>query len=93
MNESYRLLHSHHQHVVAIRLDDFKKEREFKSILSEITLQDVKEAIRRSDVIIRSLEQDGYRKREYKGYEYYHENPSLSLHDVVSKILIESGLI
>ena len=74
-------------------LDDFKKEREFKSILNEITLEDVKEAIRRSNTIIRNLEQDGYRKMEYKGYEYYHENPSLSLHEVVSKILKESGLI
>ena len=30
---------------------------------------------------------------KYKGYSYYRDNPALSIHETVKKIMIECGLI
>lgn len=75
------------------RINEFKNERTFKAILDDITLNDVKEAIRRSEVVMSNLERNGYTKKKYKGYKYYEENPSLSLHEIIKKILNDVGLI
>ena len=73
-------------------LDHYKHETNFKRLLSKMTLNDVKEAIRRSEAIMNANQECGYILYQYKGYKYYTENPSLSIWEIVRKILVESGL-
>lgn len=60
-------------------LEQYKHESNFKRILSKLTLDNVRQAIYRSKVIMQKNMEMGYRLQEYKGYQYYKENPSLSL--------------
>ena len=65
-------------------IDEFKAESEFQSILnSYVTLDSVKKAIYRADKIV-EMNQEEYKKKEnYHGFEFYHDNPDLSVHEVV----------
>lgn len=73
-------------------IDEYKREKEFKAILSTITLDDVKAAIERAK-IIRLNNQIGLsnisnqRKTTYCGFEYYCENPDLNIQEIVEKII------
>ena len=67
-------------------IGEFKAEIEFQSILdSYVTLDSVSSAIKRAEKIIR--EKDGKGLEEYKGFKFYHDNPDLTVHMVVKKIL------
>lgn len=68
-------------------LTQYKHEGNFKRILKKLTLEDVQQAIRRSEVIMKRNEQAGYVLQQYKGYTYYKENPSLSIGQVIEGIL------
>lgn len=74
-------------------LDQYKHGDNFKRCLSKLKLEDVKNAIRRSDAIMERNRQDQKKLIKYKGYAYYRENPALSIHEAVREILIECGLI
>ena len=74
-------------------LDQYKHENNFKRVLSKLTLDNVRQAIRRAKIIMRKNEEMGYRLQEYKGYRYYKENPSLSLWEQIERILIDSKVI
>jgi hypothetical protein len=74
-------------------LDQYKHETNFKRILSKITLEDVVQAIRRSKYISQSRKENGHVLRQYKGYQYYSENPSLSVWETIERILQECGII
>lgn len=74
-------------------LDQYKHENNFKRVLSKLTLDNVRQAIRRAKVIMRKNEEMGYRLQEYKGYRYYKENPSLSLWEQIERILIDSKVL
>ena len=71
-------------------LAEFKKEDNFKRCLSMLNLSDVYAAIRRAKTIIVSNESSGAALIKHKGYEYYKDNPSLSIHQIVETILYES---
>lgn len=73
-------------------LDQYKQENNFKRILSRLTLDNVRQAIGRSKVIMRKNMEMGYKLQQYKGYQYYKENPSLSLWEQIERILIECGV-
>lgn len=66
-------------------LDQYKHENNFKRVLSKLTLDNVRQAVRRAKVIMRKNEEMGYRLQEYKGYRYYKENPSLSLWEQIER--------
>ena len=68
-------------------LHQYKKEDNFKRCLSKLTLEDVKAAIRRADVITESNKLDKKTLIKYKGYSYYRDNPGLSIHEVVKRLL------
>lgn len=68
-------------------LAQYKHENNFKRVLSKLTLDNVRQAIRRAKVIMRNNEEMGYRLQEYRGYRYYKENPSLSLWEQIERIL------
>lgn len=74
-------------------LDQYKHENNFKRILSNLTLDNVRQAIRRAKVIMRKNEEMGYRLQEYKGYRYYKENPSLSLWEQIERILLDCKVL
>lgn len=74
-------------------LVQYKEEKNFKRILSKLTLEHVKQAIRRSEVIMRRNETMGNKPQQYKGYYYYKENPSLAVWEQIKQILQDCGLV
>lgn len=74
-------------------LPDYKKETNFKRCLERLDLSDVNNALRRAKRIMDALDSDGTPRKEYKGYSYYEENPSLSIHLVVEEILSACKLV
>lgn len=74
-------------------LDQYKHETHFKRVLGKLCLDDVRQAIRRSKVIMGRNKEAGYALQQYKGYQYYKENPSLSIWEIIEKILRECELL
>lgn len=72
-------------------LREYKTERNFSQILSNITLDDVKAAIARAEKIMNQRKLEASLLKSY-GYEWCDKNPSLSIHNVISKILKECGV-
>lgn len=70
-------------------LKEYKRENDFKRILKKLTIEDVIYAVRRAETIMKRNEESGYRLQQYKGYSFYKENPSLSVWEIVDKILKE----
>lgn len=73
-------------------LKHFKQHDTFIRCLNKLSLSDVKDAIKRAEIIQKDNINSGNILIKYAGYEYYKENPSLSINNVVKTILIESGL-
>lgn len=73
-------------------LDQYKHEDEFKRCLGKLTLDDVREAIKRAEVITENNAKDEKTLLQYKGYKYYRDNPALSIHEAVSLVLTECGI-
>ena len=73
-------------------LDQYKHEDEFKRCLGKLSLDDVREAIKRADVITENNRMDEKTLIQYKGYTYYRDNPALSIHEAVRIILTECGI-
>ena len=73
-------------------LDQYKHEDEFKRCLGKISLDDVREAVRRADEICSNNKKDGKTLLQYKGFSYYKENPALSIHKVISMMFTECGI-
>ena len=68
-------------------LDEYKSENEFQNILNEfVTLDTVFDAIERAEKIVTDNTNLGRRKENYKGIQFYHENPDLSVHELVKLI-------
>ncbi|MFA0815161.1 MAG: RloB domain-containing protein [Anaerofustis sp.] len=74
-------------------LHDYKKESNFKNILAKIQITDVYEAINRAKTIEENNQKNEKLLIEHKGYYYYAENPSLSINQVIEKILNDCSLI
>ena len=72
-------------------LKEYKEEKNFSQILSKITLDDVKKAIARTEKIMNQRKLEATLLKSY-GYEWCDKNPSLSIHNAVSKILKECGV-
>ena len=74
-------------------LDQYKHENNFKRLLSTLTLDDVRSAVERAKAIMQTNQGNGYVLQQYKGYKYYNENPSLSVWEIVEKILSDCQLM
>lgn len=74
-------------------MDEYKHEKNFKRILSKISLDDVKCAINRAKMIQKSNFERGYTLHQYKGYKYYKENPSLELGSIFELIFKECEIL
>lgn len=74
------------------RLKEYKSESEFKKILQQITLDDIRVAIKRAESI-RSSNENGttlilnQKKITLNKYEFYSQNPDLDIHKIVQKII------
>ena len=67
-------------------MDEYKKEDNFKRLLTKLTLDDVRRAINRADRIMEMNRANGGPEQHFCGYEYYTVNPSLSIGAVVKSI-------
>lgn len=74
-------------------LSQYKRRSDFHRCLSKLTFEDVLDAVKRADKINRNNQANSKEFRYCAGYSYYRENPSLSINEVIKKILIECGLI
>ncbi|MEC0144335.1 hypothetical protein [Paenibacillus alginolyticus] len=74
-------------------LDTYKQRSNFQRVLGKISLDDVKAAIRRAKSIMQRNEENGLRLLEHKGFKYYTDNPSLTIHESVERILKDCGLM
>ena len=75
-------------------IDDYKEEKTFKRILSQITLEDVIDAVNNGNEIRNINKQkskDKYRK--HGQFEFYTENPNMTINECVEQILNECGVI
>ena len=73
-------------------LEQYKHEDNFKRCLKKLSLDEVREAIKRADVIMDNNSKDQKTILQYKGYKYYKENPALTVHEAVRMILTECGI-
>lgn len=74
------------------KIDEFKSETEFQKILDEyITLDSIFTAIERAEKIVEENKKKAASKEitfeSYKGFDFYHDNPDLTVHTVVKLIL------
>ncbi|MBS6645231.1 MAG: RloB domain-containing protein [Clostridiaceae bacterium] len=74
-------------------LEQYKQTDNFKRVLGKLNLDNVRQAIRRAKVIMRRNEESGYIPQQYKGYKYFKQNPSLSVWEIVEKILLDCDIL
>ena len=74
-------------------LDHYKQESAFKRCLEKLSLNDVKDALRRADKIAEQNVKDRKKLVNLCGYSYYRNNPALSINEVLKKIFTECGVL
>ena len=74
-------------------MDEFKEENNFKRCLNKMDLSNVIAAIDRAKKIMQRNQENGYTLHQYKGYQYYKENPSLAAWEAIEKVLKDCELI
>lgn len=74
-------------------LKHYKNENSFKKLLKGLNIYDVMKAVERAKIIIKKNKENGYILHEYNGYEFYRENPALSIWEIIERILYECGLL
>ncbi|MBP1566725.1 MAG: RloB domain-containing protein [Oscillospiraceae bacterium] len=72
-----------------IDLKTYKKEENFKRCLSKLNITDVKKAVERSKRIMDNNKKNGNIVKQYKGFKYLPDNPSLTIWEIVEQILNE----
>ena len=80
LNSAYR-----HGKTPFASMKQYKEERSFKEILEEITLSDVRDAIKHAETIEAANAQN-YRRQIYCGYRFFVNNPSLSFHERIQEL-------
>ena len=75
-------------------MTSYKEERNFNKILNQITLDDVIQAVKNGkeirDINVKDSSQN-YRKNG--NFEYYTENPDMTIYECVGQVLSECGLL
>ena len=73
-------------------LDHYKQEDNFKRCLSKLTLDDAKKAVKRAEKITEANKENGMTVLQHKGYTYFKDNPSLSVHEIIKGMMTECGV-
>ena len=68
-----------------VSFNEYKEEKNFNRVLSQLSLKDVKEAINRAEEIQRNYAAV-QQETVYKGYSFFEDNPSLIIHGLIQKI-------
>lgn len=66
---------------------DYESKDDFKRCLKKISVGDVRAAVDRAEKIMADKVINGLPVTKYKKFEYYADNPALSIHKVVREIL------
>lgn len=74
-------------------MQSYKVERNFKKILEKIELKDVIKAVGNAEKIRTKHEERNDPKEMYEGFEYYTQNPDMTIQKCVKIILKECGVI
>lgn len=74
-------------------LKQYKEKYEFAKCLSMLTLKDVCDAVHRAEKLMAANERDGKARKQYKGFSYYTDNPSLTIWEPIRDILKECKLL
>lgn len=75
------------------KIDEYKAVAEFTKILSSITLDDVITAIKRGHVIHNNHINNKDHIETYKKFNFYRDNPDMTIHIIIEKILEECKII
>lgn len=75
------------------KIDEYKAVAEFTKILSSITLDDVITAVKRGHVIRNNHINNKDHIETYKKFNFYRDNPDMTIHIIVEKILEECKII
>lgn len=73
-------------------LTKYKHEREFRKILENLSIKDVIYAIKNAEIMEKN-NQENFILENHRGFEYYKENPSLSIHHIIKKVFTECGIM
>jgi hypothetical protein len=71
------------------RMKDNKHREPFEKLLSQIDLYDVKRAIENAEKIRPTQLSNGNSMIEYKGFQYFRDNPDLTVNACVKRIFTE----
>lgn len=74
-------------------MDEFKEEHNFKRCLKKMNISNVIRAVERAKKIMKRNREYGYQLHQYKGYQYYKENPSLAVWEAIERILTDCELM
>lgn len=74
-------------------MDEYKHETNFRRCLSKLSIQNVIYAINRAKQLMNINKQNGYVLQQYKGYSFYRENPSITVWEIVERILTDCELM
>ncbi|KAI4448555.1 hypothetical protein C823_003076 [Eubacterium plexicaudatum ASF492] len=74
-------------------MDEYKHEENYKRCLNKMNLTNVIDAIERARNIMKKNQENGCIMHQYKGYQYYKENPALSAWEAIEKILSDCKLL
>ncbi len=75
-----------------VGLSDLKNAKNFATLLQALTINDVYAGIKRAQTLLDIKIRNNEILQEYRKYTYYANNPALSIHIIISKILKEAGL-
>lgn len=74
-------------------LDEFKSANEFQKILDEyVTLDSVRKAVCRAEQIVNSNYIEKKQKENYKGFQFFCDNPDVNVHNLIKLIFDVCGL-
>ena len=73
-------------------LDQYKEEKNFKRILNKIQLEDVIFAVKNGEEIRKRNENSNKIVKKSGKISYYEENPDLTIHECIKKILEDVGI-
>ena len=73
-------------------MNEYKHETNFKRCLGKLQLSNVIDAVKRAKTIMQTNRENCGPPHQYKGYEYYKDNPSLTIWEAIEKILKDCKL-
>lgn len=75
-------------------MKEYKEEKNFKKILAQITLEDIIKAIKNGNEIRqRNIKDFKEKYRQFGKFEYYMQNPDMTINECIEQILQEIGVL